>query len=194
MISLLSKGLSRVFSNNTVQKHQPSLALSLLYGPVLTSVHDYWKNHSFDLIRLISFFKLCWKVEEKGKKKKKPEMFDNYQESNRDLNYSFCENTRASQLMLSSELKERGENKQDRKVVKRGHCGLRRPVHSQKSIYKALFRGRVKTQARPLVPSRSSATGRSREAQLNQQDQGNWRRSLPPRRLLTCPGLPPGQE
>ena len=21
---------------------------SLLYGPVLTSVHDYWKNHSFD--------------------------------------------------------------------------------------------------------------------------------------------------
>ena len=26
-----------------------SLALSLLYGPTLTSVHDYWKNHSFDL-------------------------------------------------------------------------------------------------------------------------------------------------
>jgi len=25
-----------------------SLALSLLYGPILTSVHDYWKNHSFD--------------------------------------------------------------------------------------------------------------------------------------------------
>ena len=25
-----------------------SLALSLLYGPTLTSVHDYWKNHSFD--------------------------------------------------------------------------------------------------------------------------------------------------
>ena len=24
------------------------LALSLLYGPALTSVHDYWKNHSFD--------------------------------------------------------------------------------------------------------------------------------------------------
>ena len=22
--------------------------LSLLYGPALTSVHDYWKNHSFD--------------------------------------------------------------------------------------------------------------------------------------------------
>ena len=25
-----------------------SLALSLLYGLVFTSVHDYWKNHSFD--------------------------------------------------------------------------------------------------------------------------------------------------
>ena len=24
-----------------------SLALSLLYGPTLISVHDYWKNHSF---------------------------------------------------------------------------------------------------------------------------------------------------
>ena len=24
------------------------LVLSLLYGPTLTSVHDYWKNHSFD--------------------------------------------------------------------------------------------------------------------------------------------------
>ena len=23
-------------------------ALSLLYGPTLTSVHDYWKNESFD--------------------------------------------------------------------------------------------------------------------------------------------------
>ena len=25
-----------------------SLALSLLHGPTLTSIHDYWKNHSFD--------------------------------------------------------------------------------------------------------------------------------------------------
>ena len=25
-----------------------SLALSLLYGPTLTSTHDHWKNHSFD--------------------------------------------------------------------------------------------------------------------------------------------------
>ena len=32
--------LSRVFSSTTVQKHQ-YLVLSLLYGPILTSVHDY---------------------------------------------------------------------------------------------------------------------------------------------------------
>ena len=25
-----------------------SLALSFLYGPTLTSIHDYWENHSFD--------------------------------------------------------------------------------------------------------------------------------------------------
>ena len=42
-----SKGLSRVFSSTTIQKHQ-LLTLSLLYGPTLTSVHDYYKTHSFD--------------------------------------------------------------------------------------------------------------------------------------------------
>ena len=31
-----------------------SLALSLLYGPILTSVHDYWKNHSFDFCTSVS--------------------------------------------------------------------------------------------------------------------------------------------
>ena len=31
-----------------------SSALSLLYGPTLTSIHDYWKNHSFD------WMDLCW--------------------------------------------------------------------------------------------------------------------------------------
>ena len=46
-ISLQSKGLSRVFSNTTVQKHQ-FFALSLLHSPTLTSIHDYWKNHNFD--------------------------------------------------------------------------------------------------------------------------------------------------
>ena len=31
-----------------------SSALSLLYGPTVTSIHDYWKNHSFD------YTDLCW--------------------------------------------------------------------------------------------------------------------------------------
>ena len=31
-----------------------SLVLSFLYGSTLTSIHDYWKNHSFDLTDL------CW--------------------------------------------------------------------------------------------------------------------------------------
>ena len=39
-ISLQSKRLSRVFSNTTVQKHHSS-ALSFLYSPTLTSIHDY---------------------------------------------------------------------------------------------------------------------------------------------------------
>ena len=47
LISLQFKELSRDFSNTTVQKHQ-FLGLSFLYGPILTSSHDYWKNHSFD--------------------------------------------------------------------------------------------------------------------------------------------------
>ena len=46
-ISLRYKGLSRVFSNTTVQKHHSSV-LSFLYGLTLTSIHDYWKNHSFE--------------------------------------------------------------------------------------------------------------------------------------------------
>jgi len=46
-ISLQSKGLSRVFSNITVQKHQ-FFGAQFLYSPALTSVHDYWINHSLD--------------------------------------------------------------------------------------------------------------------------------------------------
>ena len=42
-ISLQYKGLPRVFSNTTVQCIN-SLALSFLYSPTLTSIHDYWKN------------------------------------------------------------------------------------------------------------------------------------------------------
>jgi len=47
-ISLQSKGLSRVFSNTTVQKHQFFVTQLSLYSLILTSIHDYWKNHSFD--------------------------------------------------------------------------------------------------------------------------------------------------
>ena len=52
-ISLQSKGLSRVFSNTTVQKHQ-------FFGTQLSlqsnsHIHTWlWKNHSFD------YMDLCW--------------------------------------------------------------------------------------------------------------------------------------
>ena len=51
LMSLLSKGLSRVFSNTTVGKHhffgtQPSL------WSTITSVHDYWKNLNLDYMDL----------------------------------------------------------------------------------------------------------------------------------------------
>ena len=52
-ISLQSKGLSRVFSSNTIQKHQ-FLGAQHSLGPSLTSIHDYLKNHSFD------YRDLCW--------------------------------------------------------------------------------------------------------------------------------------
>ena len=46
LLSLLSRGLSTVFSSITVQKHN-SLLLSLLYSTTLTSINDYWEKHSF---------------------------------------------------------------------------------------------------------------------------------------------------
>ena len=52
-ISLLSKGLSRIFSN-TQFKSINSSALSFLYSPTLTSIQDYWKNHSLDQTDI------CW--------------------------------------------------------------------------------------------------------------------------------------
>ena len=51
LISSRSKGLSRVFSSTTVWKYQ-FFTLCLFYGPMLTSVHDYWKNHSFNYTNL----------------------------------------------------------------------------------------------------------------------------------------------
>ena len=46
LICLQSKGLSRIFSNTTVPKHQ--FFGAQLYGPTLISIHDHWKKHSFD--------------------------------------------------------------------------------------------------------------------------------------------------
>ena len=51
LISLQSKGLLRVFYNTTV-KSINSLVLNFLYGPILTSLHDYWKSYIFDYIEL----------------------------------------------------------------------------------------------------------------------------------------------
>ena len=52
-ISLQSKGLSRGFSNTTVQRHK-FFSTQYFYGSILTSLHDYWKNHSFD------YLNPCW--------------------------------------------------------------------------------------------------------------------------------------
>ena len=46
-ISLLSKGLSRVFSNTTVQKHQFFHAQPSSWSNSHI-LRNYWKNHSFD--------------------------------------------------------------------------------------------------------------------------------------------------
>ena len=63
LISLLSKGLSRVFQHQSSKASSlpapqfesiNSSALSLLYSPTFTSIYDYWKNHRFDCMDL------CW--------------------------------------------------------------------------------------------------------------------------------------
>ena len=52
LVSLLSKGLSRVFASTTLWKH--TSVLSLVYDPTL--LHEYWKNHSFDYMNLCQQF------------------------------------------------------------------------------------------------------------------------------------------
>ena len=47
-----SKGLSRVFSNTSVQKHQ-FFSAQPSYGPTLTPIRDYRKNHSTTFLSLI---------------------------------------------------------------------------------------------------------------------------------------------
>ena len=52
-ISLQSKGLSRVFSSTTVQKHNSS-TLSLFYGLSVTSIHNCWKTTVLTLQSFVS--------------------------------------------------------------------------------------------------------------------------------------------
>ena len=39
-----------------------SSAFSLLYGPTFTSIHDYWKNHSFDYTTFMAKWCLCFLI------------------------------------------------------------------------------------------------------------------------------------
>ena len=59
LISLQYKGLSRVFSRTTVQKHQ---FFGVVYDPSLTSVHGYQKNHSFDYGPLLTKWCFCFLI------------------------------------------------------------------------------------------------------------------------------------
>ena len=51
LVSLLSKD-SQESSPAPEFESINSWTVSLLYGPALTSVHDYWKNHGFDYVDL----------------------------------------------------------------------------------------------------------------------------------------------
>ena len=50
---LAVQGILKNLLQNQARKHS-SLALNLLYGPTLMSIHVYWNNHSFD------YADLCW--------------------------------------------------------------------------------------------------------------------------------------
>ena len=53
-ILLAVQGTSQESSQAPQFESMNSLVLSLLYGPTLTSIHDYWKNRSSD------YMNLCW--------------------------------------------------------------------------------------------------------------------------------------
>ena len=46
-ISLQSKGLSRISPTPQFKKHK-FFTTQLPYGPILTFIHDYWKDDSFN--------------------------------------------------------------------------------------------------------------------------------------------------
>ena len=56
LISLQSKGLSLSNESSSTPQFKSinSLAFSLICGPLLVHLHDYWQNHSFD------YMNLCW--------------------------------------------------------------------------------------------------------------------------------------
>ena len=51
---LAVQGTLKSFSPTPQLESISSLVLSHLYGPAVTSIYDYWKNHSFD------YMDLCW--------------------------------------------------------------------------------------------------------------------------------------
>ena len=51
-LTLQSKGLSRVFSSSTIQRHQYFATQPFFIVQLSTSIHDYWKNHNFDYMDL----------------------------------------------------------------------------------------------------------------------------------------------
>ena len=53
LISLLSKELSEESSPAPQIESVKSLAISLLYGPTVIFIHDYWKNLSFDYMDIV---------------------------------------------------------------------------------------------------------------------------------------------
>ena len=57
LVSLQSNGLSRVFSSTTIQNRQ-FFGVHVLYGPALTSVHDYLLSFLKNTLRISAFAKL----------------------------------------------------------------------------------------------------------------------------------------
>ena len=59
-LGLTASGDSQEFSSAPPFENINSWTLNLLYGPPLTSIRDYWKNHSFDSINLCQQRDVCF--------------------------------------------------------------------------------------------------------------------------------------
>ena len=55
---LAVQGTLKSLSNTPVQKHQ-FFAISILYGPTLTSIHDSWKKTKFEFVVINNKMKAC---------------------------------------------------------------------------------------------------------------------------------------